>query len=158
MTRTDRRARNQGGVTLIELLVVLAIIAVAAALIAPSFTAPIRRPEPDIAGFLKQMRVRALTSGRPVAIHVTANGLRAEDGSAQTDRSFTLPADRSLVLTWPPDAQKKPAPRLTVFYPDGTAVFTRLTVHRAGRDPGATTPLYSLTIDPVHGDIAHAYR
>ena len=156
-SRTSSRARDRrraAGFTLLELLVVLGIVGIALALVAPSLTSPTRRPEPELVTYLKDARNRAVETGRPVAVHQKDRRIWTDPPAP--DGPFELPEARSVEPVGAAATSYLDRARVSVFYPDGTAVLGGLNVNRPGRY-GGTVRVYTVEIQPIHGEIAYAY-
>lgn len=135
-------------------MVVLAIVGIALALVAPTLTSPTRRPQPDVVTYLKDARNRAVESGRPVSVY-------QKDGRIWTEPpapagAFTVSGERTLEAVQTHETTYLDRTRLTVFYPDGTAVLGGLNVERPGRY-GGTVRVYAVEIQPIHGEVTYAY-
>ena len=136
----------EDGFTLFELLVVLAVIALAAALVAPMFgtgTSPgeIRALTREVAAELNLARSTAIRTGAEVAFVVDV-----ETPSFRVGRdapSKTLPSDIVLDLKTARSQRIDKSKAAILFYPDGSATGGRLRLEREG--VGATVRVEWLT-------------
>lgn len=133
---------------------VLGIIGIGLALVAPSLTSPTRRPEPAVVTYLKEARNRAVKTGRPVSVY--QRGERIWTEPAGSEGPFELSGERTLEAVKTRATAYLDRTRLTVFYPDGTAVLGGLNVERPGRY-GGTVRVYAVEIQPIHGEVTYAY-
>lgn len=142
----------QAGFTLLELVIVLVIVAVALGLVAPSLTVPMRRPKPDVVSFVEAARVQSIQEGHSVAVYYSNGRLWLEKGKEE----LKLAQNQYIAVERPQPSEYLPWARLTVFYPDGTGILARFRLMQR-RSAGADTELYSVTIDPIHGEVHYAY-
>jgi general secretion pathway protein H len=133
--------REQGfhadsGASLLELLIVLAILALAAAMMAPNVRNPARTIELDAFGrtFVSQLRAtraEAILLGRDRSIDVDVQ--RRTFLSGATGRVVQWPADVSVTLTAARRIAGAGQQEQIVFYPDGSSTGGRLVLQRSGR-------------------------
>lgn len=150
--RQARAHRCERGFTLLELLVVLAIVALAAALIAPALVVAPRPPKPELISFLEEQRRRAIESGAAVSVFYRDGSLRAGPGEG----SFALPEGHRLSIAWPRESEYLKERLITVFYPDGTAMLGRFRVVR-GALAGREVEVLSAKIHPIFGEVIYAF-
>ena len=147
------RARtSERGFTLLELLVVLAIVALAAALIAPALVVAPRPPKPELISFLEEQRRRAIESGAAVSVFYRDGRLLAKP----RDESFTLREGHRLSIAWPRESEYLNERLVTVFYPDGTAMLGRFRLVR-GALAGREVEVLSAEIHAIFGEVIYAF-
>ena len=139
---------TQAGFTLLEMLVVLAIMALAAAILAPSLTLTGRAPVPPVVEYLQQQQNRAIQTRRAVHIYQKDGALNAvPDG-----QNFALPDGAELILSRPEKTGYLNQDYITSFYPDGTAVAADFRMRRKLPNQPAQI-LWQIIINPFHGGI-----
>jgi len=134
------------GFTLIELSVTLLVLALAAAVIAPSMVTGVdalraRTEAAGIATMLRTAREQAITHNRPYEVRV-----RSEDGIVELRAGDAVPATRKLAAGARITADP-PSARVITFLPQGSSSGTRLRVELAGR-------AWMVTVDPLTGRVA----
>jgi len=134
------------GFTLIELSVTLLVLALAAAVIAPSMVTGVdalraRTEAAGIATMLRTAREQAITHNRPYEVRV-----RSEDGIVELRAGDAVPATRKLAAGARITADP-PSARVITFLPQGSSSGTRLRVEVAGR-------AWTITVDPLTGRVA----
>ena len=136
------------GFTLLELLVVLAIVALAAALVAPNIPGVIGSTRLTAAAeitvaFLREARARAIVDGVAVDFEVDPR-----TGAYRfADRSKSVNASVAVALTANLPAGRKPgSPGVIRFYPDGAASRAAIRLERSGTQR-------IVAVDPLTGRI-----
>jgi type II secretion system protein H len=141
---TSHRTR---GFTLIELAVTLLILALAAAVAAPSLARGVdavraRTEAAGIATFLRAAHEQAVTQHRPYEVRV-----RSEEGFIELRSGQSVSATRRLSAGVRVTAEP-PTPSNIIFLPEGLSSGARLRVEMPGR------PAYLITVDPLTGRVA----
>ena len=134
------------GFTLIELSVTLLLLALAAAVVAPSVVSGVdtlraRTEAAGIATMLRTAREQAVTHNRPYEVRV-----RSEDSIVELRAGDAVPATRRLAAGVRITADP-PSARVITFLPQGSSSGTRLRVELAGR-------AWMVTVDPLTGRVA----
>lgn len=135
------------GFTLIELAVTLLVLALAAAVAAPSLargmdTVRARAEAAGIASLLRAAREQAITQNRPYEVRV-----RSEEGFVEVRTGESVSATRRLAVGVRVTAEP-PTPRVITFLPQGLSSGARLRVEMPGRRA------YLITVDPLTGRVA----
>ena len=141
---TSHRTR---GFTLIELSVTLFVLALAAAVIAPSLARGVdavraRTEAAGIATFLRAAHEKAVTQHRPYEVRV-----RSEEGFIELRSGQSVSATRRLSTGVRVTAEPS-TPRDITFLPEGLSSGARLRVEMPGR------PAYLITVNPLTGRVA----
>jgi hypothetical protein len=69
---------------------------------------------------------------------------------------MSLAENEEIAMNWPPPSPYLDRMRVALFLPDGTSVLSRFTFQR--RRVGATpVEIYTVEIDPMHGEVSYAY-
>jgi len=134
------------GFTLIELSVTLLLLALAAAVVAPSVVSGVdtlraRTEAAGIATMLRTAREQAVTHNRPYEVRVLS-----EDSIVELRAGDAVPATRKVAAGVRITADP-PSARVITFLPQGSSSGTRLRVELAGR-------AWMVTVDPLTGRVA----
>ena len=141
-----KRGQMKRGFTLIELVVTLFVLAVAAAVAAPSISSSLdgvraRAETAGIATFLRAAREQAITHNRAYEVRV-----KSEEGLVELRTGERVPATRRLAPGVRVTAEP-PAARVITFQPQGLSSGARLRVEMPGRRA------YLITVDPLTGRV-----
>ncbi|MGD9650358.1 MAG: Tfp pilus assembly protein FimT/FimU [Dongiaceae bacterium] len=134
------------GFSLLEMLLVLGIVALGAALTLPRLTPKIAGQEAVI-NYLRAARLQAIESHQAVKVYEEQpKGLYTDPPSSE----MALPESWKLDILHPKPTAYLPRRLIAVFFPDGTALLSQITVS----ENGATK--YRVEVHPFHGRVSLA--
>lgn len=128
----------------------MAIIAITAAATLPRLTVPYRPAKPAAVTFLEEQRARAIEESQPIMVILKGRDLIAEPGNAR----FTLPDNHLMLIARPKKSAYLDQQMVTIFYPDGTTIWGEFSL--AQKDGVREIVLFTVKVDPLHGEIVYA--
>lgn len=143
--------KSQAGLSLIEVMVVMAIIALGLAVALPNLSFDYREPTPPLIAYLESQHMEAIESGAAREIWLQDRVLSVH---GEIQASYALEAQTDLRVDAPPPSEFLPMQLVTIFYPDGTAVFsTSQLIDKSS--PGRDNVLYTIEVNPFDGDVIY---